>query len=423
MKNKVNQKDCYKGTGANIILIWLLIVLFSSGTSETLSQLIGGLKFFVSSQNVRIAAFLLACSLLLLGFAKINKIKDLFWLITPGIFVLLAAIAEIFNIEVNNSAGEMTKSFISIFVLYFLVIYAKQSISHFKTTRVANFIVIVGVIEACMGIYQHLSRNPIFDTQNLMAVFYLKGSSSSDPIFLSMGASVRAFGTMDSGLRLGIFLLMCIAIMLDFTVFARKIKIVLFILFCGAILFTQTRNVYIGLFLFLLVYFLISMNKQNVNFLKLLYIISAVLTSSLFWFSFLLNWLISLANNASILTFAARFRYINIAVLKIPDFAHFIFGSGIKAQEDMPIDSFAVSILTQYGLLFLIASWILLYSIFSKVLSRKRDNGEVEFRGVSAYLFVLPILAASNNLQGCMLISSAMICILVNSNNNLFDSN
>lgn len=99
-----------------------------------------------------------------------------------------------------------------------------------------NFI--VGILRRILGIIQYFKRTTIFSPYYngkpyLNTIFYLDGFSSNNPVYLSLGAQVRSFGTMDSGLSFGIFMLLCVAIVLARTTFSRFGKMVrLVFLYC-----------------------------------------------------------------------------------------------------------------------------------------------------------------------------------------------
>lgn len=412
--DKSNENEYrFSETIITCFFVWLLIIIFSGGSAITLSQLFNG--FFgvlLAPETVQIFAMAVIGIMLLLKIStfKIKSINDFFGFITPFVLTVLAMVSVGLSVDTNVTLNTFFQVSAHVFIIFFIFFYCKQSRARFNVTMVARFVVFIGILEALLGIYQHVLSRPIFDTTNLNSVYFLNGYSSSNVAFLGAGASVRAFGTFDSGLSLGVFLLMCVGITLDFANFKRRTKVIVLIIFLLAIYFTLTRNVYIGLVVFIFYYLLarIGFSKRLLNFS---YIMVALVSGMVYWFTNLLNWLISLASQAKITTFGARFMYMKISISRIPDYVHFLFGSNISPQRSAPIDSTVMATIAQYGLVFIVIVSILLWQAY-KIVASNSINARMRFPAVSSFLFTLPIIGASNSfLVGFVMCSSVILLI------------
>lgn len=389
----------------------LLIVLFSVGTSINLGSLFNGkLSWLVATENVQITAVLLSTATLVLKWVKLKvyKMSDLFFLLMPFLLTALSLISQAMGIQ-KSSTTEYFQTSIHVFILYFLVCFAKQARLHFNTQVTAKFIVIVGIFEAVLGIVQHITGMTFFAPENLNAIYFLNGLSSSNVDTLGVGASVRAFGTFDSGLTLGIFLIFCLSVMIDLCNMKKYIKVVFTGVYLIAIYCTLTRNIYIGLISFGALYFFLKFNIRGLYW-KWLYFIITFVTASLFWLNNLLGWLVSIASNANVSTFGSRFVFLRQVIEQIPDTWHFLLGSNLTSINGIPIDSSAITLIAQFGLLFTIFVFLLQGSIFGSVIS----STPVRKPALGAFLFLFPIIGASNNVVQAFLIASIIICLFQN---------
>lgn len=399
----------------NCILVFLLVILFSSGSSITLSQLWGGiLAVPLASEVIQIVAVIVICLMLVLKKSriKLQSLSDLFWLFMPFILFILSLIAIGLSVETTIDVGTTLQTSIHVFIMFFLLAYCKKSYSKFNSEIVSRFVVILGTIEAILGIYQHVANNTFFDATSLNAIYFLNGLSSSNILFLNAGASVRAFGTFDSGLSLGIFLMMCLSITIDFTNFNNKIKVIMISIFLLAIYFTLTRNVYIGFGIFVYIYISMKLGLKNIG-ARFLYLLVTLISATLFWLSNLLDFLITFAGHVNISTFGARFIYMKMAISRIPDILHFMFGSNIKSERSLPIDSTVIAIIAQYGIIFTFITLLILYLIFKSIILVNK-NGKIRYPAIGAFLLVLPIIGASNSLLTAFLMVSSIVCLLFN---------
>lgn len=398
-------------TGVVTILSGLLIILFSVGTSINLGSLFGEkINWLISTETIQIMTFILLAVSVLFGWAEVKILKstDIFYLFLPFILMAISLISQAIGVRIS---GYMTvvQTVIHVFIMYFLVCFLKQTKFSFHKGFVANFIVLIGVFESVLGIIQHIASDPFFDTQKLNAIYFLDGKSSSTITNLGSGASVRAFGTFDSGLTLGIFLMLSLAILIDLSNIKKIFKIIFSAIYLVAIYYTLTRNVYIGLVSFLFIYFLLRLNIKSIYF-NWFYFITTIIGASLFWLTGLLDWLVSLAKSANVMTFGIRFIYLKQVIAGIPDALHFFLGSNITTAEGIPIDSSAISIIAEFGLIFAFFVFLLQNSIFNSTLS----VSSVKMPALGAFLFLFPIMGASNDVIQSFLIAAALVSLFIN---------
>lgn len=390
------------------ILVILYIALFSVGTSLNLGSLFGGkLHWLFATEHIQIFSLVFVLFTILFGWIKIrvNNSTDILWLFLPFLLAALSLISQLIETQVTSFESIIQTSG-HVFIIYFLICFAKQSNFSFQTNFVANFIVIIGVFEATLGIVQHISRTPFFDPQKLNAIYFLNGLSSSNILDLGYNASVRAFGTFDSGLTLGIFLIFTFAIMIEFSSIKKVFKTLITVTYLIAIYFTLTRNVYVGVISFLLLYFFLNHNIRPAYF-SWLYFFVTVISASLFWLTGLLDWMVSIASSINITTFESRFVFLKQVIAEIPDGLHFFLGTNITSVSGVPIDSSAITIIAQFGLLFVIFVFLLQISIFKGTVTKKM----YKFPALGAFLFLFPIMGASNNVVQSFLMASAIIAL------------
>lgn len=394
-------------TIAIFILASALIILFSEGTSINIGSLFNG-RFFtlVATENIQIFSCAFVVIIVMLGLVKIriNDFDDLFWLLLPLILTILSLFSQMIETQQLNNINVQTIA--HVFIMFFLICFIKQIKIIFYDKILANFIVIVGFLEAILGIFQHATGNTIFDPQPLNAIYFLNGASSSNILNLGSGASVRAFGTFDSGLTLGIFLIFSLAIMLDLSSLNVIFKIVFFITYLIGIYSTLTRNVYIGFVVFILVYVLLTFGIKSL-YIKWLYFIVTIISATLFWLTDLLHLLVSVASNINITTFGDRFMFLKQIMAEIPDTLHFLFGNNITSSNGIPIDNSAITIIAQFGLIFTILVFLLQISIFNSTISNKLKRKSA----LGAFLFLFPVMGASNNVVQSFLIASALVSL------------
>lgn len=404
---KTERKIKKHTTIAILILASALIILFSEGTSINIGSLFNG-RFFtlVATENIQIfsCAFVVIIAMLGLVKIRINDFNDLFWLLLPFILTILSLFSQMIETQKSNNMNVQTIA--HVFIMFFLICFIKQNKIIFYDKILANFIVIVGFFEAILGIFQHVTGNTIFDPQPLNAIYFLNGTSSSNISNLGLGASVRAFGTFDSGLTLGIFLIFSLAIMLDLSSLNVIFKIVFFITYLIGIYSTLTRNVYIGFVVFILVYVLLTFGIKSL-YIKWLYFIVTIISAALFWLTDLLYLLVSVASNINITTFGTRFIFLKQIMAEIPDTLHFLFGNNITSSNGIPIDNSAITIIAQFGLIFAILVFLLQISIFNSTISNKLKRRSA----LGAFLFLFPVMGASNNVVQSFLIAAALISL------------
>lgn len=404
---KTERKIKKHTTIAILILASALIILFSEGTSINIGSLFNG-RFFtlVATENIQIfsCAFVVIIAMLGLVKIRINDFNDLFWLLLPFILTILSLFSQMIETQKSNNMNVQTIA--HVFIMFFLICFIKQNKIIFYDKILANFIVIVGFFEAILGIFQHVTGNTIFDPQPLNAIYFLNGTSSSNISNLGFGASVRAFGTFDSGLTLGIFLIFSLAIMLDLSSLNVIFKIVFFITYLIGIYSTLTRNVYIGFVVFILVYVLLTFGIKSL-YIKWLYFIVTIISAALFWLTDLLYLLVSVASNINITTFGTRFIFLKQIMAEIPDTLHFLFGNNITSSNGIPIDNSAITIIAQFGLIFAILVFLLQISIFNSTISNKLKRRSA----LGAFLFLFPVMGASNNVVQSFLIAAALISL------------
>lgn len=391
------------------IFIFLVLLLISSATSNNISQLVNShVRFLVQTEAIQVMVGVVFILLILTRTVQIHitQLRFVLWMSIPIWMMLLTTIA--FNQSTTESSPmAMIQASVHIFLLYMLLCTFYLASVKFNVNAVVKIILGFGMIEALLGMFQHFGRITIFNTENLNAIFFLNGLSSSDSTYLQMGASVRAFGTFDSGLTLGTFLIFILALLIDYAHTHSRLKYVFIFVVIVAIYSTQTRNVYIGLILFILTLLL-----QKSTYFRYIsrgaYLIILCVSALLPWLSGLLGWLMQFATNLNISTFGVRFNFIDQALAQVPDVWHFLFGSNITSRSGIPIDNSFLSLMLQYGLISAAISLLVQISVFGKsIIPRNFRRG-----GIVSFLFIAPIISASNNIVNEILVLMVIIVFL-----------
>lgn len=422
MKRKNILVDSY-----TILMTFLILTLISKVLLLRLSVLIGKNATLITDWKVIIIIFIL----LILGFIfhKANKsIK-----VNGYILVFLSLL--IFTLQwwvavnnVNNFEVDGIEAVIQIFLRYFwiylicLVILIKINTINIKLLIRTTILFVL--LNTTLGIFQFVLRDPLLETAYkgepiVNSIFYKDGISSSYNWLYELGANVRAFGFVDSGLTLGFLITLAISIVFSqvLKLFQNKpndnfryrlfMLLLLIIIFISALYMTLTRNVYLTFFNLVLFYLIIILFKERaVSFLKILFILEwNVGVGYILFAENIYEKLVQWFPNANFETLHSRINtYNRLANLDNNNFLNFLFGKGIAPSSKWVIDNDILSISSHIGFLpYLMMQLILVWIIWSgfrylqvNYSKRKKDYKYYYLQGFLVFLATYPMAATLN---------------------------
>lgn len=280
-------------------------------------------------------------------------------------------------------------------------------------------LITLGFFEGLLGLVQFLLKNPIFQQSNVTSeslyksVFYSSGSSANVASALTGNVRVRAFGSFQSGLELGLFCLLCLAILLSSRL-KKRLRSPIIVFFVVVIICTITRNIYIATVLFFLIYILKKWIVKNLKRLKIAYLIIMLLMAfapSIHAITGILN---AIAGAFSISTFGDRFSFLSIGMGEIPSLKALLFGSNITATDNLPIDNSFIASLLKNGLVFAIIQNFFMYKVFSEAVKHVKT----ENISLLILMFLYPIIGFSNNVTFNFMVIYVLCLALIKNNVN-----
>lgn len=417
-KNELQSKSMVSGeskrvnTFVTIIFVSLLLLLFSKTTLLAVAQFIPG-RF---SNGIAIVG----SAVLFIGLMSISKYstKYIFDILIVLIITIICFMLVYYGntISLLASSNPAQDALMSIFLIPYLgiLLVLKFRVS---TKNICLVILIFGLLEGIIGIIQHFMGTSIFDTSVFNTVYFNNGSSSNNLSNLGGFGSVRAFGTMDSGLSLGIFVLFCMSILLidaklNFNVVNRA-RLILIFIFLIVIYSTITRNVYIGLFCLAVFYFYRAFLFSHKQLLSLLYVVLLIFSAVILWMNKILTFFINISQSVNIPTFSVRYQYLDIAINSIPNFWRFLFGSKITSTSDFPIDNSFIAYLMNYGFIYTIMLNVLMYVVFKWALNHCSKENAI----LVIFMLLYPIMSIANNVTYSFVIIYILITLIIGSSN------
>ena len=390
------------------LVVFLLCIDFSKSSVLTLSQIPLIKYLFINLGNNRLIILTIGIYLILVFLDKYHVDNDI--LVKTWMLFAFGILAILISLSRNISSGS---AFYDISVLLLLCVMLSFRLkSHQKLAE--NTILFLGYVEGVLGLYQHFARITIFspyfgEKLYLNTVFYLNGFSSNNPVYLNYGAQVRSFGTMDSGLSFGLFMLLCLAIVLSRTTYSKGWRFTNLVFFGLAIFGTITRNVYIGAILFLVLVLGGRRLTLKGGRFKTIYIIGSMVGILTPWFERLITLLGKVSTALNIPTFLDRFSFIDSALTQIRGIGDFLWGRQVVAGIQNPIDNAFVASMLNNGAVFAISLLLILYQAFSVLL---KDASEAQFAKLW-YLALLPLLGTFNNITVAMSFGTALVIMTI----------
>lgn len=411
MENLTNlepKKEYYNNFFMYVQVILVLLV-FSVTNIRVIGQFLPNVISQTITSNNFISLLLIFNVVLVFLFHRPQM--DNLRLFSNGIFFIVIIFVIIYiNITLNDGGAVQLFSYFFRDIYIFLIIVNLSFSFSFNLDRMKLIIISICTIEALLGCVQHIMNIPIFKTEMngasvFNAIFFYNGSSSNKSWAFGSLATVRAFGTTDSGLTLGILMIFGVAVILSKNFRNHFIKYSLLTLFSVTIYFTVTRNDYIAYVIFILLMTIKKYMLNNKVLMKFVYLVTLLISSSVLWINGFLNMLIKLANSANISTFSDRFRYLDIVFNQIVDIKHLLFGSQIVQTGDLPIDNSFIAYTMNYGLFFAILISFFMYFVFRYCISNMLNTNY----SLVIFLLLYPLISMSNN----VLFSFATLTVLV----------
>ncbi|OOE14446.1 hypothetical protein [Fictibacillus arsenicus] len=397
----------------------LMLLMLTEVLIARLSLLLSDNIFFLTNWKI---LFILGL-VLLLGTFKRDKLKsfinrEFFIVLIVFATFLIQALIILWNTELSpkDVIGEILLRYYWIYLIGLIIFF---KIKNINIKLFLNFTISFILLNAILGIFQYLNRDPFLQTMYnsepiSFSIYYLNGTSSSYEWLYNMGAQVRAFGFMDSGLTLGLLcvfaLSLCISNLqklyskLPFKVNKLKVSSLMAIssVFLITIYMTITRNVYLTLFNLLLYYFLLTLfKKKGIKIIKALFVAQWVLSIVYIGFTKQLYDIASLVlPNYNIETFNSRIEtYERVSDLYNNNILSALLGKGIVSSKEWVIDNDLLSIVSHIGLLsYIIMQGIYIWIIFKSLnYIRNKDNeNHIYVQGLVLFLMTYPLAATLN---------------------------
>ncbi|MBD7963180.1 CDP-glycerol glycerophosphotransferase family protein [Fictibacillus norfolkensis] len=364
---------------------------------------------------------------------SINKIEFTIILITIATISLQALIIIVqTDIKPKEVIGDILLRYYWIYLIGLIILFKVKKIN-------IRFFLIITIcfifLNALIGIFQFIYRDPLVQTMYMsepisFAIYYLNGTSSSYEWLYHLGAQVRAFGLLNSGLTLGILSVFAISIL--FSTIHQQInkKInnnpnvffysLLIIFFLVTIYMTLTRNAYLTCAILVMYYgILVFIKKHRYLTLKITFIIFYL--TSLGYVSFskyiyiVLNKIFPTHNFNS---FNSRIdTYNRVSELYNNNLINALYGKGITPSKEWIIDNDMLSIVGHVGLLsFTFMQIIFIWIIFRGLnFIEKNNNHPHHFRvqGLTLFLMTYPIAATLNYVSYIYFWVALVTCFII----------
>lgn len=193
-------------------------------------------------------------------------------------FVILISfiVLLLITVSINQSSGyfsdlkHITTNYVCLVVML-LLLFLRPTLNVYDSLLLFKGVVGFGVIESILGICQFILKKPLIPIDYhgnpvVSSIYYIPGQGGTgDVAALTGNYMIRAFGTMGSGLGLGILVLMSLAIVQTWK--PTKNVLLLKIFFSLTVLATLTTTIIIGLFVYFFVVLIIKLRKQLLSFM------------------------------------------------------------------------------------------------------------------------------------------------------------
>lgn len=261
------------------ILIYLTEVIFVLSTLMLASKKMVGILHLILKVNfisVTVVSSISVISLCILIFLNRDALKiNLKWFIVLFIMLLIIFISSYTNMYFGfvTDFWNIIKSYM--YVLLLIIVLSFNLCFRYKETM-KKIVLFFITGQSLIGILQAIVNKPIIPIINkdgnviVNTIYYLNGGSSTSYNLLLLGGRVRAFGITDSGLTLGLFGMLGIALIIDEK--NRLLKSVLGTIYVITIYLTYTRIIWIATCVYLS---LVLLNKIKIG--KRIYVLGWVI--------------------------------------------------------------------------------------------------------------------------------------------------
>ena len=261
------------------ILIYLTEVIFVLSTLMLASKKMVDILHLILKVNfisVTVVSSISVISLCILIFLNRDALKiNLKWFIVLFIMLSIIFISSYTNMYFGfvTDFWNIIKSYM--YVLLLIIVLSFNLCFRYKETM-KKIVLFFITGQSLIGILQAIVNKPIIPIINkdgniiVNTIYYLNGGSSTSYNLLLLGGRVRAFGITDSGLTLGLFGMLGIALIIDEK--NRLLKSVLGTIYVITIYLTYTRIIWIATCVYLS---LVLLNKIKIG--KRIYVLGWVI--------------------------------------------------------------------------------------------------------------------------------------------------
>ena len=261
------------------ILIYLTEAIFVLSTLMLASKKMVDILHLILKVNfisVTVVSSISVISLCILIFLNRDALKiNLKWFIVLFIMLSIIFISSYTNMYFGfvTDFWNIIKSYM--YVLLLIIVLSFNLCFRYKETM-KKIVLFFITGQSLIGILQAIVNKPIIPIINkdgniiVNTIYYLNGGSSTSYNLLLLGGRVRAFGITDSGLTLGLFGMLGIALIIDEK--NRLLKSVLGTIYVITIYLTYTRIIWIATCVYLS---LVLLNKIKIG--KRIYVLGWVI--------------------------------------------------------------------------------------------------------------------------------------------------
>lgn len=403
--SRILEASRYKYLSVTTFLVCIYTILgtllFSMTTIPTLNQMFNNkISFLLNVQLITVIAFIVYIFIICLNYLIPRNV------VISACVILGIAVVTLLGLKVNVPIAYRYITSLVILGMCF------SSMVAFDQRKIIILVLSIGAIESLLGIIQHFFKltifNPIIEGKPIYnAIFFSNGHSSNDISQLFGNVSIRSFGTMDSGLVLGIFCIFCLSL-IPLAGISRSKEVIFSGIFLMAIYGTITRNIYFATGLFIIIIYSKNFFLRNKRLLKYIYIILMCMMAVAPFLQSLILFLTRIAQNFSIVTFGVRYNFLNIGIDKVPGIYALLFGSNIYPTATVPLDNSFIADMLGKGLVFALLENYLLYLVFNQCLQKaKSDNFSI-----IAFMILYPFIGFSNSVSANFIVLFA-ICSLI----------
>jgi len=345
--------------------------------------------------------------------------------ISAHFFIVLISFALLIVFSVSLNPAYSLFSEIKYTVIYYfgviimmLIVFLRPVLYFGNGSNFFQGFIIFSLFESILGIFQFILKVTVVPVtfhgeQIVSSIYYIPGQGGTgDSSLLTSGYFIRAFGTMGSGLGLGILMICSLAILQTW----KNTKNLLFlkVLFIITALFTLTGTVLIGLLMYIL-FFNFAKSKNNAHkVLIIFYSLWSFGLSSQIIFASLPQSFFEIAPTLSSRFDGIRYYY---SVLRF-NFSNLIFGQNftnrwaelanatINPNGRYVVDNFYMYIFYDLGLLGIFLIFITQKKILSKLIFDRNE-------ALIALNLSILVMGFANNISYaiaiCTIISTLMI--------------